>query len=197
MGVVWGALVDTKPPVHTIAASRPKPGWENAVTTLNHTGFAVEDLARSVRFYTDGLGLEQYNRVHSDASGISSVVGYEDAYLLIALLVGADGHTLELIQYMNPVGEPSDPETQHKRARFGAAHLCFLVRDIEATYAKLLELGGSDLNPPVPVFDGLSACYLQDPDGNWIELIEDEANKRQPFTIRQNLGIPAATTEED
>ncbi len=160
------------------------------MTTLNHTGFAVEDLDRSIRFYTEGLGLEQYNLVHSDRPGITSVVGYEEAYLLIALLVGVDGHTLELIQYVNPAGQASDPESQRMRARFGASHLCFLVRDIEATYARLLGLGASPLNPPVEVYDGLQACYLQDPDGNWIELIEDESNKRQPFTIRQNLGVP-------
>ena len=160
------------------------------MTTLNHTGFAVEDLDRSVRFYTEGLGLEQYNLVHSNRPGITSVVGYEDAYLLIALLVGADGHTLELIQYVNPAGRASDPESQRMRARFGASHLCFVVRDIEVTYTRLLELGASQLNPPVEVYDGLLACYLQDPDGNWIELIEDEANKRQPFTIRQTLGVP-------
>lgn len=166
------------------------------MTTLHHTGFAVQDLDRSVRFYTQGLGLEQYNRLLSDSPGVRSVVGYEDAVLNIAMLAGVDGHTLELIQYKTPVGEPSDPGSQRKRARFGAAHLCFVVRDIDATYAALLELGGQKLNPPVPVFDGLSACYLQDPDGNWIELIEDEAHKRQPFTIRQNLGIPVAREEK-
>lgn len=160
------------------------------MTTLNHTGFAVEDLDKSVRFYTEGLGLDEYNRVHSDRPGISSVVGYENAYLLIALLVGADGHTLELIQYINPSADPSNTNDQYKRARFGASHLCFLVRDIESTHKKLIDLGGKSLNPPVEVFDGLNACYMQDPDGNWIELIEDEAHKEQPFTIRQNLGIP-------
>ena len=162
------------------------------MTLLNHTGFAVEDLERSVRFYTEGLGLEQSLRVLADAPGLSSVVGYEDAVLDISMLVGVDGHTLELIQYVNPAGEPSDTGSQHKRARYGAAHLCFMVRDIEATFASLLDLGGTKLNAPVTVFDGVNACYLQDPDGNWIELIESEPNKRQSFTIRQNLGIPVA-----
>ena len=161
------------------------------MTILNHTGFVVEDLDRSVRFYTEGLGLERYNLVHSNRPAISSVVGYADAYLLIALLAGADGHTLELIQYVSPAGEPSDPDAQARRARFGAAHLCFVVGDAEATHERLVGLGGRALDPPVEVYEGLWACYLQDPDGNWIELIEDEASKRQPFTIRQNLGVPA------
>ena len=160
------------------------------MTILNHTGFAVQDLDRSVRFYTEGLGLERYNTVRSDRPALSSVVGYEDAYLLVALLAGADGHTLELIQYLNPPGEPSDSETQARRARFGAAHLCFVVKDAKATYDRLIEMGARALNPPVEVYAGLQACYMQDPDGNWIELIEDEASKSQPFTIRQNLGVP-------
>ena len=160
------------------------------MTILNHTGFAVQDLDRSVRFYTEGLGLERYNLVHSNRPAISSVVGYDDAYLLIALLAGSDGHTLELSQYVNPPGEPSDPDSQSRRARFGAAHLCFLVSDAAAAHERLIDLGGRALNPPVEVYEGLRACYMQDPDGNWIELIEDELSKRRPFTIRQNLGVP-------
>ena len=151
--------------------------------TLNHTGFIVNDLDSAIEFYRDALGLDLERTADSSSPGLSSIVGYDNARLRAAFLVGADGHTLELIQYVNPAGEPVDPEIQHKRARYGAAHLCFKVRDID----------GTKLNAPVTVFDGVSACYLQEPDGNWIELIESDPNKRQPFTIRQNLRIPAPT----
>jgi hypothetical protein len=53
-----------------------------------------------------------------------------------------------------------------------------------------MELGGQKLNPVVKVLDGLKACYLQDPDGNWIELVEDSVHKANPFTITQNRTRP-------
>ena len=28
------------------------------------------------------------------------------------------------------------------------------------------------MNPPIEVAPGKKCCYIQDPDGNWIELIE-------------------------
>jgi len=36
----------------------------------------------------------------------------------------------------------------------------------------LIEQGGQSLNPPIEVTKGKTVCYLQDPFGNWIELIE-------------------------
>ena len=53
-----------------------------------------------------------------------------------------------------------------------------------------MELGGQKLNPVVKVLEGLKAAYLQDPDGNWIELVEDSVHKANPFTITQNRTRP-------
>ncbi len=72
----------------------------------------------------------------------------------------------------------------------GAAHLGFMVDDAEKSFKKCMELGGQKLNPVVKVLDGLKACYLQDPDGNWIELVEDSVHKANPFTITQNRTRP-------
>ena len=60
-------------------------------TTLNHTGFVVRNLERSVRFYTDGLGLNVDKNLDIDGEGLSQVVGYEKTHLKAALLTGDDG----------------------------------------------------------------------------------------------------------
>tara|TARA_Y100000588_G_C13479766_1_gene596313 strand:- start:101 stop:250 length:150 start_codon:yes stop_codon:yes gene_type:complete len=46
------------------------------------------------------------------------------------------------------------------------------VEDIAATFARLVERGAKVLNLPTQLAAGRLACYLQDPEGNWIELIE-------------------------
>jgi catechol 2,3-dioxygenase-like lactoylglutathione lyase family enzyme len=141
------------------------------ITGMNHTGFVVRDLEKSVEFYNEVVGLQVVRRGERDGGTISQIVGYPDSHLKMAML-GIDqvgGHILELIEYLNPVS--TDRPTQ-ERAVLGASHLAFNVTDIQDTFQRLLDNGAKRLNPPVEVAPGRLACYLQDPDGNWIELIE-------------------------
>jgi predicted enzyme related to lactoylglutathione lyase len=54
----------------------------------------------------------------------------------------------------------------------GASHIAFNVTNIQEIFSKMLEAGAKELNPPVEVAPGRIVCYLQDPDGNWIELLD-------------------------
>jgi catechol 2,3-dioxygenase-like lactoylglutathione lyase family enzyme len=54
----------------------------------------------------------------------------------------------------------------------GVAHLAFEVRDISAIFAKMSAGDANIMNPPAQVAPGRIPCYLQDPDGNWLELME-------------------------
>ena len=140
------------------------------ITGMNHTGFVVNDLEKSVEFYTDVVGLTVVGTRDREGAPISQVVGYENTHLKAALLSVADGHILELIQYIQPVGSERPTE---ERNTLGASHLAFNVDDIEQTFQHLISRGAQKLNPPVEIVPGRTGCYLQDPDGNWIELLQD------------------------
>ena len=139
------------------------------ITGMNHTGFVVRDLDRAVEFYRDVMGLTVTRTAERDGGPITQVVGYDDAHLRVALMQIGDSHTLELIQYISPLGSerPSD-----ERNHLGAAHLAFTVDDIDQTHGQLVARGAQGLNPPAQVAPGRKACYLRDPEGNWIELLE-------------------------
>jgi catechol 2,3-dioxygenase-like lactoylglutathione lyase family enzyme len=154
--------------------------------TMNHTGFVVNDLDASVEFYRDGLGLKVDQIGEGSSPALSLVVGYDNTRLRYAFLTGTDGHTLELIQYVNPAGTTREPEEQYTRSLSGATHLAFIVEDIDRVYQRLLAAGGRKLNPPADMRPGVRACYLQDPDGSWLELAEDAVHSRSPLLIRQN-----------
>ena len=159
--------------------------------TLNHTGFVVKDRDKALEFYRDGLGLEVERVSEGRGWGLDQVVGYENSHIKFAWLAGADGHYLELLEYVNPKGEERDPEVQFPRASIGAAHLAFIVEDVQEVFARLMSMGGKKLNPPPKeIRPGFTAVYLQDPDGNWIEIAEDSVHARSPFTIRQNTTPP-------
>ena len=136
---------------------------------MDHTGFVVRDVEKSAKFYQDVIGLEVVRTADRDGGPISDVVGYENTHLKAILLNMGDGHVLELIQYVRPVG--ADRPTE-ERNFLGASHLAFIVDDIDATFDYLIDSGMQKLNRPVEIAPGRKGCYLQDPDGNWIEIIE-------------------------
>ena len=141
------------------------------ITGMNHTGFVVRDVEASADFYMNVIGLKEVARRERDGGPISDVVGYENTHLK-AVLLGLDennGHILELVQYIRP--EASNRPTE-ERAVLGASHLCFDVDDINATFNAMIANGAKELNRPIEVSPGRVVCYLQDPDGNWIELIQ-------------------------
>jgi catechol 2,3-dioxygenase-like lactoylglutathione lyase family enzyme len=141
-------------------------------TGLDHVGFAVRDLDRSVEWYTFFLGVPPVLRKTWKEPYLSRVVGYPDASLEAALWRLPGGTILELLRYLNPSPASVDMETFNA----GNAHLCLVVEDLDADFARLK--GRAMFRDPLPVeipwgpYKGGKACYLRDPDGISIELIQ-------------------------
>ena len=156
------------------------------VEWMNHTGFVVRDMERSRAFYRDLLGLTEERDQILEGEFISELVGYPDARLHIVYLGPGDmRHSVELIQYLNP---PGDPVSLPQRHQVGATHLGVIVDDLDAFYQQLSAKGVSFVSPPAirpgAVYPmARKGCYMQDPDGNWLELLERppaDAGNAQP-----------------
>ena len=145
------------------------------VEWMNHTGFVVSDMERSLAFYRDLLGLIEERDQILEGEFISELVGYPDARLHIVYLGSGDmRHSVELIQYLNP---PGTAVAMPERHQVGASHLGVIVDDLDAFYAELSNRGARFVSPPAirpgAVYPMASkGCYMQDPDGNWLELLE-------------------------
>lgn len=147
------------------------------IKSVFHTSWTVDDLERSVAFYRDLLGFELIGRRERQGPAIETVVGFPNADLRMAFLrvpgapVGASGHHLELIEYRHPRGRKLDIRT----CDTGSAHLALETTDIHADHARLEAAGVTIVSAPV-TFDGVAgkvlACYLRDPDGFTIELVQ-------------------------
>lgn len=144
------------------------------LTSVVHTGFTVSDLARSVTFYRDLLGMHVVHQQETTAPYVGAVTGFPGAVLKIAHLKVSleDSHTLELLQYVSHPGEPTDRATN----RPGNGHLAMRVDDLQAWYDRLKAHGVEFRSEPVPVTTGMNAggraVYMRDPDGFTIELIQ-------------------------
>jgi catechol 2,3-dioxygenase-like lactoylglutathione lyase family enzyme len=126
---------------------------------LEYTGVRVRNLARSIRFYTEGLGLQRGPSGRMAAGGLWQEL--RDA---------ESGAVLELNFY------PGDPPY---REGDELDHLGFRVDDLDASVRRLTELGARVRIPPfVEGPDRLA--FLSDPDGIWIELYERTADEVPP-----------------
>jgi len=120
---------------------------------LIHTCYRVLDPDASVAFY-EKLGFEVLRRMP---------IG-DDATNVFMGLPG-DGPRLELT-HNHDVTESYDHGT-------GYGHIAIALEDLDATLGRLAELGIEPEKPPYQVREGGSRlCFVRDPDGYRIELLE-------------------------
>ena len=133
-----------------------------------HTMVRVSDLAQSLAFYCDALGLRELRR-HDNESG---------RYTLVFLAApGDDDAQIELTWNW-------DPEAYGIGRAFG--HLAYAVDDIYATCQRLMDHGVTINRPPR---DGRMA-FVRSPDAISIELLQrgQPMPVREPWATMPNVG---------
>ncbi|MCH8114943.1 MAG: VOC family protein [Chloroflexi bacterium] len=141
------------------------------VTGFNHTGIVVDDLARMVSFYCNDLGLEELNRVESNAPPEGNHTGIPGSRRTLVFVGFEDGHRIELVKYHDPVSADRDDDM----TRVGTNHICFNVEDIEKIHTELSARGIEFVTEPIirETDNGRHGIvYARDPEGNWLEFIE-------------------------
>ena len=144
-----------------------------SIEGVSHFGIQVADLAKSIAFYRDLLGLELVAEWVRDQPYIQELVGYPGVELNVAVfrLPGSTSF-LEILEYRNVERHAVDAGT----ANPGTAHLCVYVDDLEGLHERLAA-GGAQFVSPIksptagPNMGG-KVIYMIDPDGIRVELLE-------------------------
>lgn len=152
------------------------------LSRAHHFSITVLDLERSIHWYEDLFGLEVTLRQRNDNEYTRELVGIDDAVLDIAFLAlpGSEEIALELIEYVRPKGAVVTLATNSP----GVAHVAFVVPDIDEVVRRVASGEGRMVSPPVEVDQGVNrgtrACYLRDPDGFTVELMQRPAPAGEP-----------------
>jgi lactoylglutathione lyase len=121
---------------------------------LIHTCYRITDIDRSVDFY-NALGFEEAGRFQLPDGATNVFMGLPD-----------DGARLELTY--NPGVESYDIGT-------GYGHIAVTANDLDGALAALSGQGIEPERPPYTVREGGNRlCFVRDPDGYRIELIEQD-----------------------
>lgn len=120
---------------------------------LIHTCYRILDIDRSVAFY-EKLGFEELRRAPIRDEATNVFMG-----------LPGDGARLELT-YNHGRTEPYEIGT-------GYGHIAIAIEDLDAALERLAEVGIEPEKPPYTVRQGGSRlCFVRDPDGYRIELLE-------------------------
>jgi lactoylglutathione lyase len=134
-----------------------------------HTMVRVSDLAESIAFYCDQLGLIEQRRVDVEAGRFT---------LVFLAAPGNPDAQVELTHNW-------DPEPYTGGRNFG--HLAYEVDDIYAICQRLMDAGVTINRPPR---DGKMA-FIRSPDDISVELLQkgDSLPKAEPWASMQNTGV--------
>lgn len=123
-----------------------------------HVCYRINDIDRSIAFYCGALGFRELKRFPIRDEAINIFVAPE----------GSEDTPLELT-FNHGRTEPYDLGT-------GYGHVAYTVEDLDDTLARLDAIGVQPEKPPYSVREGGSRlCFVRDPDGYRIELIEKPA----------------------
>lgn len=119
-----------------------------------HTAYRVSDLARSMDFYAK-VGYREIGRV-----------AFETGAILVMLNLPGDGNVVTLELAYDPTIAAVDVGT-------GFSHIVVQVNTLDTTLADLAAKGIGFDEPQRPAGDhGPKTCFVRDPDGYRIELVE-------------------------
>ncbi|MEJ1159429.1 VOC family protein [Prosthecomicrobium sp. N25] len=123
------------------------------VSCITHVAIRVKDIGPTLDFYVGKLGFEELMRIDRDGR------------LWLLYLRITDTQYLEV--FPEGVGDRAA-----EREAVGYNHMCLEVPDIEQSVRELEAAGVPLIRPKVLGADGNWQCWIEDPDGHRIELMQ-------------------------
>ena len=141
------------------------------INNIRHTGVVVSDVDKSLEFYCDLLGFAVEKDLDEHGNYLDLFLGMQDVRVRTIKLSLKGRVSLELLSFADPYKrEGSALELNN----IGCTHIAMTVADLDRLYSQLSEKGVQFNNPPAVSEDGRAkVAFCQDPDGTYLELVEE------------------------
>jgi glyoxylase I family protein len=148
------------------------------IQRLTHVGICVSDLERSLAFYRDLLGFAPEHELEVEGEPTDTLLRLHGTKLK-AVYLSRDGVRIELLHFASPTGPPRHARVMNE---VGLTHLSFRVADLDAVVTDLRAAGAQVLDDTILRFPdfGSAACFVVDPDGQLIELVQAPGDPASP-----------------
>ena len=146
-------------------------------TSVIDVGVVVENLERSVEFYTKSLGMAEVPGFSVPAD-FCSRAGLTDSHALtVRVLVAGEAEGATKLKLMElPAAKPKKADHAFVHSQLGMSYLTLHVSDLSAILKRMKQQGHAvlaegpvPLNPAEP--QGTNLALVRDPDGNLVELL--------------------------
>lgn len=122
---------------------------------FGHIAIRIKDLSKMLDFYCNKIGLKEAFRIFND----------DDSVRIVYLHISNE-------QYLELCLGGKDPLIRDDKRSLGVRHICFNVKDLYKTRANLKLKGIIFDSDILSLRDNNLACFLSDPEGNRIELMQ-------------------------
>lgn len=139
---------------------------------LRHTGIYVSDIELMKDFYCKTFNLSIAVHGIEEGSYIETVLAKKGIRIEVYKLSTQEGCLVELIK---PLNLNQERFTEKKIYSLGTHHIAFTVKNIDELFKKMEAQGVVFLSSPQISSDGKAkVCFCKDPEGNFIELVDEK-----------------------
>ena len=166
---VCGGLISS-----TVNAQEENSVFSSATVDI---GIVVGDMDTSVKFYTEALGVKEVKGFTASAEKASAFGLTDNLEAVIRVFVLGEGPGATKLKLMSfPEAKPANQEQKFIHSTIGVSYLTLRVTDMDLALKRLADSKVKLLGKtPANLSGNLYLTTVQDPDGNFIELIGPRA----------------------
>lgn len=139
---------------------------------IRHTGIYVRDMDLQKAFYERTLGMKVKVHQIEEGSYINTILGTDkESEVETCKLSADDGSMIELCKIIPSLGKSNEESCLFAS---GSMHIAITVKNIMTEYERLQTVGVAFISEPrVSPDGGAKVCFCRDPEGNFLELVEE------------------------
>lgn len=143
---------------------------------FKHLGIYVNDINKLSSFYKTCFDMTPICENQRCSGELFKQLFGTEAEVLVTKLItnrGKDTGIGDMLELIEPVTKKVTREERQRVFEEGVAHISLGISNIDEVVQSVIENGGSKQTDILDMGNGNKCCFCTDPEGNWIELIQN------------------------